>query len=119
MLRKYRISVLFLCGLFIWSAIIIFRKNGIIIPWFNDYFTDLITVPMYGYLIQYGMNKILGFRWQPDLKFIISSVIYLSLLFEWFCPLVSDHFVGDFFDVLAYSIGGIGYYLFQHKKVPG
>jgi len=115
MLKKYKISIWFLLGLISWLVIIIFRRNGIIIPWVNDYFTDLITIPMYCYLVQYLMNKILGFHWKPNLEFIISSTVYLSILFEIVCPLISNKFTGDIFDVLAYFFGGMGYFIFQNK----
>ncbi|MBK1897794.1 hypothetical protein [Chryseobacterium paridis] len=59
------------------------------------------------------MNKILGFHWKPNLKFIITSIVYLSILFEVLCPSISDKFIGDIFDVVAYFMGGIGYYFFQ------
>lgn len=99
-----------------WITIIILRRNGIIIPVVNDYFTDLITIPMYCYLIQYMMNKIMGFHWRLNLKFIITSILYISILFEVVCPSISDQFIGDIFDILAYFFGGIAYYIFQIRQ---
>ncbi|ASK30436.1 hypothetical protein CEY12_10090 [Chryseobacterium sp. T16E-39] len=116
MRKRYIVSKWFLLGLLSWLTIILLRRNGIIIPWINDYFTDVLTIPMYAYLIQYVMNKILGFQWKPNLKFIISSAIYLSVLFEIVCPLISDQFTRDIFDILSYFVGGMGYYWFKNKK---
>lgn len=117
---KKKISLWFLLGLAAWAIIILLRRNGIIIPIINDHFTDGITVPMYCYLIEFVMNTVLGYQWKPDLKFVLTSVLYLSFLFEVLCPKLSTHFTGDFFDVLAYFAGGIGYYLLAvrqfHKK---
>ncbi len=107
---KGRISYWFLLGLAVWGVIALLRRNGIYIPFINDYFTDCITVPMYCYLIEYIMNSILGGQWKPDFKFVLTSVLYLSFLFEILCPKLSVHFTGDIFDVLAYFAGGIGYY---------
>lgn len=115
MLKEYKFSNWFLLGLLFWLTIIILRRNGIIIPWINDYFTDLMTMSMYCYLIQYIMNKIMGFQWKPNLKFIITSTLYLSVLFEVVCPLISNRFTGDIFDVLAYFVGGVGYSFFKNS----
>ncbi|MDH6250758.1 hypothetical protein M2347_000485 [Chryseobacterium sp. H1D6B] len=112
---KNRISYLFLTGLLVWSVIIIMRKNGIIIPFVNNHLTDLYTIPMYCYLIQFIMNGIMGFHWKPDLKFILISTLNLSLLFEGVLPLFSNRFTGDIYDVVAYGAGGMTYYFFNSK----
>ncbi|VEE07925.1 Uncharacterised protein [Chryseobacterium gleum] len=112
---KKRISYWFLLGLAAWGLIIFLRRAGIYIPVINDYFTDCITVPMYCYLIEYLMNPLLGYHWKPDLKFVLTSVLYLSFLFEVLCPGLSGNFTGDLFDVLAYSAGGMVYYFRKVK----
>ena len=113
---KREISYWFLLGLAAWGTIILLRRNGIYIPVINNHFTDLITVPMYCYLIGYIMNSILGYHWKPDLKFVLTSVLYLAFLFEVLCPKLSGIFTGDFLDVLAYAAGGLVYYFFHIKK---
>ncbi|WP_185287589.1 hypothetical protein [Chryseobacterium lactis] len=113
---KGKISYWFLLGLAVWAAIILLRRNGIYIPVINNHFTDLITVPMYCYLIEYIMNSILGYHWKPDLKFVLTSVLYLAFLFEVLCPKLSGLFTGDFLDVLAYATGGLVYYFFSVKN---
>jgi len=114
---KKRISYWFLLGLAAWGTIVLLRQNGIYIPVINDYFADGITVPMYCYLIGYIMNSILGCSWKPDLKFIFTSVLYLSFLFEVLCPKLSAQFTGDTFDVLAYFAGGMVYYFVAVKNL--
>ncbi|WP_052480676.1 hypothetical protein [Chryseobacterium sp. StRB126] len=113
---KNKISYWFLAGLAAWLVIILLRKNGIFIPVINNHFTDFITIPMYCYLIEYIMNSLLGFRWKPDFKFVLTSVLYLSFLFEVLCPQLSPLFTGDIFDVLAYFVGGIFYYFFKIRS---
>lgn len=110
---KTKISYWFFLGLVVWTIIISLRKKGIIIPVFSNYFTDFITVPMYTYLIEYIMNDVLGYYWKPDLKFILSSIMYLSILFEVICPIFSERFTGDILDIVAYFAGGIFYYFFK------
>lgn len=111
-----RISFWFLIGLAVWGLIILLRRNGIFIPVINDHFTDCITVPMYCYLIEYIMNCVLGYHWKPDLKFVLTSVLYLSFLFEVLCPELSPHFTGDFWDGVAYLAGGMVYYFFILRR---
>ncbi|MDR6547959.1 hypothetical protein J2810_004045 [Chryseobacterium rhizosphaerae] len=113
-MRK-RISYWFFVGLIAWIFIIVLRKKGLYIPVINDHFTDCITVPMYCYLIEYIMNDLLGYHWKPDLKFVLTSILYLSFLFEVLCPGVSHRFTGDILDVLAYFAGGMVYYFFRFK----
>lgn len=110
MRRMYKLSPWFVAGLVVWLSIFLLRKNGVIIPFVNDHITDLITIPMYCYCIQFIMNSILGYDWKPDLKFMITSTIYLSILFEVICPRISTIFTGDVFDVVAYATGGFLYY---------
>lgn len=107
----------FLSGLAVWILIVFLRKKGIIIPVISNHFTDFITVPMYAYLIEFLMNKVMEYRWKPDLKFILTSVLYLSLLFEVVCPAVSERFTGDLLDVLAYLAGGMIYYCFKIERI--
>lgn len=113
---KGRISYWFLLGLVSWAGIIVLRRNSIYIPVINDHFTDFITVPMYCYLIEYIMNSVPGYHWKPDLKFVLTSTLYLTFLFEIICPNLSGVFTGDLLDVLAYGAGGLLYYFFSIKS---
>ncbi|NML70381.1 hypothetical protein HHL23_11280 [Chryseobacterium sp. RP-3-3] len=113
---KNTISYWFLLGLAGWILVVFLREKGILIPVINNHFTDLITVPMYAYLIKYLMNEVLGYHWQPDFKFILTSVLYLSILFEVVCPMVSERFTGDILDIVAYLTGGMTYYLMKLKS---
>nr|WP_315026852.1 hypothetical protein [uncultured Chryseobacterium sp.] len=106
----------FLLGIAIWGAIILLRRKGIYIPVINDYLTDFITIPMYCYMIELIMNS-LGYDWKPDLKFVLTSILYISFLFEVLCPQLSPVFTGDLFDALAYFFGGMGYYFFRIKSL--
>ncbi|AKK71727.1 hypothetical protein HX13_03565 [Chryseobacterium sp. P1-3] len=115
---KKGISYWFLLGLAIWIAVLLLRKYGVYIPVINDHCTDLISVPMYCYLIEYLMNNTMGYQWKPDLKFVLTSCVYLSFLFEILCPLLSDVFTGDVLDVLAYFAGGMAYYQKRMKSKP-
>ncbi|WP_175621130.1 hypothetical protein [Chryseobacterium schmidteae] len=112
-----KVPYFLLGGLAIWLGIYTLRKNNIIIPIINDHLTDLITIPLYSYVIKYIMNDILNHHWKPDFQFYISSFIYISLLFELICPIISPRFTSDIFDVLAYFLGGFFYYLFEKYRI--
>ncbi|KMQ65651.1 hypothetical protein ACM46_07190 [Chryseobacterium angstadtii] len=115
---KNKISLWFLAGLAVWIGMVILRHKGIFIPVISNHVTDFITIPMYAYLIEYIMNSVLRYYWKPDFKFILSSVLYISLLFEVVCPMFSERFTGDILDVAAYSTGGVMYY-FLRTGLPG
>lgn len=114
---KKKISIWFLLGLVCWVVIVFLRNNGIFIPVISGHLTDFMTIPMYAYLIDYIMNALLNYSWKPDFKFILSSAIYLSLLFEAICPMLSEKFTGDILDVIAYFTGGVAYY-FVRIRLP-
>ncbi|MBL1219739.1 hypothetical protein JET18_02760 [Chryseobacterium sp. L7] len=107
---KKKVSSWFILGLVCWLVILLLRKKGIFIPVISNHLTDFMTIPMYTCLIEYIMNVLLNYSWKPDFKFILSSTVYLSLLFEAVCPMLSDNFTGDFLDVVAYFTGGMVYY---------
>lgn len=104
-------------GLTIWMGVFILRRNNIIIPVINNYLTDFITIPLYSYVIKYIMNNLLNHDWKPNIQFYISSFIYISLLFELICPMISQRFTSDIFDVFAYFLGGFLYYLIERYKM--
>ncbi|PIF47187.1 hypothetical protein CLU96_4236 [Chryseobacterium sp. 52] len=114
---RNKISYWFVLGMAVWVFIILLRKYDVFIPVISNHFTDLITIPMYAYLIEYLMNAVLGQPWKPDFKFILSSTIYLSLLFEVVGPMLSERFTGDLLDVGAYCIGGIIYYFLRLRSL--
>lgn len=105
----------FMLGLAAWIFIVFLRKKGIFIPVISNHFTDFITVPMYACLIEYVMINVLEYQWKPDFKFILSSIVYLSLLFEVVGPMLSERFTGDILDVMAYLAGGMMYYYMKLK----
>lgn len=110
-LRK--ISIWYYLGLLIWACIVILRKFGIYIPIINDHLTDLYAVPMYCYTIEFLMTKVFNYKFKPDLKFVLTSTLYLTLIFEVFGPLFSDKFVGDFVDAVCYLIGGLAFFCYR------
>lgn len=110
-----QVSFWFYIGIGIWIIIFILRQNNLIIPYINSYLTDLISVPMYCYLVEYITNHFTKSKREFQLKDVFSSALYLTLIFEVICPLISDRFVADIYDVVLYFTGGILYFLLKRK----
>lgn len=97
-------------------GIIVLRRFDIIVPVVNNYLTDLYTIPMYCYTIQFIMNEVFGYKWKPDLKFILWSTFYILIIFEVLGPLASVKFTGDLLDCVCYITGAL-MYLYTQKFV--
>ena len=96
MLNYFRnISFWYVLGLGSWILVYLLRKNGIVIPFFNGYFTDLISIPMYCYTIDFLMNLIFKSKRDLELKEILFSATYISILFEIILPKISSIFIPD------------------------
>lgn len=115
MYKLKQLSVWFYLGLLVWLTIYILRRNNIIIPYINGYLTDLIAVPMYCYFVEFITNFFSTAKREFKRKDIISSIFYLSLIFEIICPYISDKFTSDPFDVICYTIGGFTYYFLRKR----
>ncbi len=111
LLRK--ISTWFYIGLLVWMEIMVLRRFHIVIPVINNHLTDLYTVPMYCYTIQFLMNEVFRYKWKQDLKFILWSTFYISIIFEVLGPLASVKFTGDLLDCVCYLVGGLLYFYTQ------
>lgn len=116
MYKLKQLSVWFYLGLLVWLTIYILRRNNIIIPYINGYLTDLIAVPMYCYCVEFITNFFSTSKRELKRKDIISSIFYLSLIFEIICPYISDKFTSDPFDVICYTIGGFTYYFLRKRR---
>jgi hypothetical protein len=87
------------------------NESGII----QSYGTDILFIPML-------MVSIKIVRWLFDLSFplgkkeVLFSVLYAAAVFEWILPALSENYVGDPFDVLAYFLGGTFYVVFISSK---
>lgn len=112
-----QLSFWFYIGIGVWIIIFILRRNNLIIPYINSYLTDFISVPMYCYIVEFITNHFTKSKRELQLIDIFSSALYLTLIFEVICPLISDSFVTDIYDVVLYFIGGILYFFVRKKTV--
>ena len=107
----FKISKYYYLGILTWLLVFLLRKAGVIIPLINGHLTDLYSVPMFCYTIKMIINTTYDKYWNPNLRFILSSSIHLTITFEIICPLLSKTYTSDIIDVLCYFVGGgIFYY---------
>lgn len=97
------------------------ESRGIYIPFVHSYLDDLLVVPIM-------LGGILVFQQQityrnPAYVFsvghVVVMVLMLSWYFEWYAPGRKDNHYGDPWDVLAYTIGGVFFYIYQNKPAEG
>lgn len=94
------------------------ERLGIFIPLIHSYLDDLIAVPAtlgVTKFLMYFIHKYTYERlYQPFQIFIV--VCMFSIYFEWYLPQKYSYHYRDYFDVVCYVLGGIGYYFFIQKK---
>ncbi len=118
--RRRRLLILALC-----AALIYVLNRTLIIPqasewsFFSKYLGDILALPVYIPLSMYLALKLKLIEANFELQFIhiLGAVIIFSVVFEGFLPLIDTHSHADFWDILAYLLGGIILYGIYSK--PG
>lgn len=82
---------------------------------FIFYGKDFITVPILVVSVKI-VRDIFDLNFSIGKKEVIIAVLYLSIVFEWILPKFSMNFVSDIGDIVAYSLGGILYYMLFTPK---
>jgi len=120
-LKINRSNFLFLFLILIYVAGRILRSEKIIIPWINSYLSDVLCLPIILSLIQFLIQKYIirnpGYR--LGIYHIILTIVYFSLVFEWYLPKHNPHFTYDPLDILAYSLGGVLFYGYNRFAMKG
>jgi hypothetical protein len=109
----------FIIGCLVWVAIKTTRVLHMPVPYLNDYLTDFFAVPVItniGLWLQ-RMFIIKNNYYVLSPGQVIFMVIYISVLFEGFLPLISKIYTADWMDVLLYCIGGLFFYGVMNKPV--
>jgi hypothetical protein len=85
---------------------------GIDIPFIHSYLDDLLVMPIILTLILVERRRFFG--WGENFTFsaleTVGLVLGFSLLFELAFPYLSSKFTFDWYDFIAYGLGGIIYY---------
>lgn len=113
--KKNLIIVGITVGLYVLNQIIKTKIPIEAIKWFMScYFNDTIggiTFVAYCNLIFGFYNKKLIKLWEIELL-----MLFCGLFWEYLTPLFRKNTVSDIFDVLAYMVGGLIYWMFARKE---
>jgi len=91
---------------------------GVHIPFIDSYIDPFLAMPILLLMLDWEMEF---FRTRPKLNEmeLLASFIIFSVIFEWFFPYLSADFTGDVWDIIAYFLGGLLYYLSrQYDEQP-
>jgi hypothetical protein len=73
----------------------------------DGWLNDLLCLPILLELVQLSMRFIVAKNYVLSKFQLIVSIVYCSLLFEYFLPIQSAAFYSDPIDVICYTIGGL------------
>lgn len=89
---------------------------------FHGYFNDLLLVPVALPLVLL-LLRLVGARRHdlfPTMIEVLMAVVVWSILFELIGPELSDRAIGDPYDVLAYTVGGLlSYFIWNRRSMFG
>lgn len=100
----------------VYSTLFIMKKAGIYFPIINDYFSDLICIPLSLLFISWFSERLTGKEMDIGHFHILIAIFYFSFVFELWMPSVSKNYTADFIDVVCYFSGGILYLIFFKGK---
>ncbi|MCB9235597.1 MAG: magnesium citrate secondary transporter [Bacteroidia bacterium] len=109
---------LFLVSLGIYLVLFILKKTHHPIPFLSDYGADFLLMPVVMPFAQYVIRlsdprrREFVFTWHH----LLVGWILFSLLFEGLFPALTDRFTRDWWDVLAYVLGGLLFWWVNKKR---
>ena len=91
------------------------KGMGVDVPFAHEYLDPALSIPIMLGLWQVERRYLFG---QTHLTLLETAVgtIFLALIFEFLFPLLSDDFTADPWDYVAYSLGGLLFWLFVNRK---
>jgi len=94
--------------------------SGFHIPFVHAYMDDIFCMPVMLTFILFFQRRFVfnNENYVFSTTHIFVAVVYCSLVFEIILPLHSKGYTADFFDVMAYSIGGIIFHKFINRPQP-
>ena len=113
---KYKkdIIILSICTILYITNQLFLKKIGI--AFFNNYFNDLLAVPLYFSLINL-ISQILSNKEIKSFKALFFITIILSFLGEYLAIYLRKGSVTDYLDILCYFIGLIIYYILKNIEI--
>ncbi|WP_304103037.1 hypothetical protein [Methanobrevibacter ruminantium] len=108
------IIILSICTILYITNQIFLKKIGI--AFFNNYFNDLLAVPLYFSLINL-ISLIISNKEIKSFKVLFFITIILSFLGEYLAIYLRKGSVTDYLDILSYFIGLVIYFTLKNIKV--
>ncbi|MEM9052577.1 MAG: hypothetical protein AAGC47_11030 [Bacteroidota bacterium] len=111
-----RERIFFITFVFAYLLLRLLESGRLGIEFTDGHLSDLFFIPLL-------MTSVKTFRWLFNLSFslgkkeVLIAVVYSVIVFEWLLPTVSESYVRDFLDVLAYILGGVFYITFVSKSL--
>lgn len=109
----------FILGCVTWAIIYSTRKLGHPVPWLNGYVDDFFAIPVIASIALCYMRMVVirsdYYILSPGK--VIFIVLYVSVVFELFLPLVSKKYTADWIDALLYAVGGVFFYYVMNKPI--
>jgi len=108
-------------------AIALYLVNRFLLPLLNlkyyqvPYLNDTLCLPVVLTLTLWLQQKLFSrsYRHRLNAVQVIFAVLYFAVFFEGILPILSDRYTRDYWDVLAYAVGGVlFYFLFNPRPKP-
>lgn len=82
----------------------------------QSYLDDILCMPIVLFIILLFYNKYLfvDINYSIPISYILISIFFFIFLFELVLPIISKNYIADIFDVIAYTIGALFFYLFMN-----
>jgi hypothetical protein len=111
------ISPLFTGSCLLWMMIRISREMHHPVPWLNGQLTDILAVPVIGYICLSFMRNFIfkSNSYVFPAGYTLFITLYLSCVFEILLPLHSSRFTSDWKDVIAYFAGSLLFHQLMNK----
>ena len=87
---------------------------GVDVPFVHEYLDPTLSIPIMLGLWQLERRYLFG-RARLTLLETVVGTLFLMLIFEFVFPLLSTDFTADPWDLVAYSLGGLLYWLFVNN----
>ena len=81
---------------------------------FNDWLGGIFIVAYINVILRYSRHKHRRIHTMPC---VIMIEVFCGIVWEFFGPYICHHGTSDYYDILAYILGGITYIMLQHILV--
>lgn len=111
LLNRYFIGLLLLG-----ASVYFLQRLAVELPAFvQNYFNDLLVMPLVLWIVWAVLVQVKGADAQLSWMMAGSLLVYYSIFFEYYLPIVHARYTSDLYDVLCYFIGTMVFMLLYKK----